>query len=43
MSRSRTYRARKPYGLENLVVDLALTLVTGGFWLLWVIVRPKRY
>ncbi len=40
---SRTYRRRKPYTLENLVVDLALTLLTGGLWLIWVIVRPKHY
>lgn len=40
--RSRTYRHRQPYGLGNLVKDTALTLLTGGLWLLWIVVRPTR-
>ena len=32
-------RRRKPYGLENLVLDVALTLLSGGLWLIRVVVR----
>lgn len=41
-SRSRSYRARQPYGLQHLVKDVALTALTGGLWLIWVVLRPTR-
>ena len=33
---------RKRYGFLNFVLDAALTLVTGGLWLIWVFVREMR-
>jgi hypothetical protein len=35
-------RARKKYGLMGFALDCALTLVTGGLWLIWVFVREMR-
>lgn len=34
-------RVRK-YGLINFIIDVVLTLITGGFWLIWVFVREMR-
>jgi hypothetical protein len=33
----------KPYGLLKFLADLIMTGVTGGLWLVWVIVREIRY
>lgn len=33
---------RKPYGFFSFVFDCIMTLITGGFWLLWVFVREMR-
>ena len=30
------------YGLFNFLVDITLTLVTGGLWLIWIFVREMR-
>lgn len=38
MSRNRN----KPYGFLNFLVDVALTLLTSGLWLIWVFVREMR-
>jgi len=35
-------RTRKKYGLMKFVVDIALTVITGGFWLIWIFVREMR-
>ena len=32
----------KKYGLGKFMVDMLLTWITGGFWLLWVIFRFIR-
>ena len=32
----------KKYGFGNFVLDIALTVVTGGLWLIWIIVREMR-
>ena len=37
-----TYRVKKRYGFWNFIVDCALTMVTGGLWLIWVFVREMR-
>jgi len=39
--RGVTYRPRR-YGLSNLVGDVVLTGVTGGIWLVWVLIREFR-
>lgn len=37
---SRRYdRRRKPYGLGMLLVDVVLTLLTGGLWFIVVLIR----
>jgi hypothetical protein len=33
---------RKKYGLFNFLLDVFLTILTGGFWLIWVFVREMR-
>lgn len=33
---------RKHYGVLNFLVDVILTLLTGGLWLIWVFVREMR-
>jgi hypothetical protein len=30
------------YGFGKFIVDCALTLLTGGLWLIWVFVREMR-
>lgn len=32
----------KKYGFWNFILDLALTIFTGGFWLIWIFVREIR-
>lgn len=32
----------KRYGFWNFMLDATLTVVTGGFWLIWVFVREVR-
>ncbi|ADD81094.1 gp096 [Rhodococcus phage ReqiPoco6] len=38
---ARTTTKRK-YGLINFAFDVILTLITSGFWLIWVFVREMR-
>lgn len=38
---TRTTNKRK-YGLFNFAIDVILTLITSGFWLIWVFVREMR-
>jgi uncharacterized membrane protein YjgN (DUF898 family) len=33
----------KPYGPLKFLADLIMTGITGGLWLVWVIVREIRY
>lgn len=33
---------RKKYGFINFVFDAALTVFTGGLWLIWIFVREMR-
>jgi hypothetical protein len=37
-----SYRTVKPYGLFNFIVDICLTALTGGLWLIWVFCREMR-
>ncbi len=30
------------YGFFNFLVDVVMTVVTAGFWLIWVFVREMR-
>lgn len=32
----------KRYGFFNFLLDAFLTVITGGLWLIWVIVREAR-
>jgi hypothetical protein len=36
------YHNVRGYGLSNLVGDFTLTVITGGIWLIWVIIREIR-
>jgi hypothetical protein len=33
---------RKPYRLHNFVIDVIATSVTGGVWLIWVVIREVQ-
>lgn len=33
---------RRKYGLGSFLLDVILTLVTGGLWLIWIFVREMR-
>lgn len=33
---------RKKYTLANLLFDFFMTVITGGFWLIWVAVKYLR-
>jgi len=30
------------YGLGNFLIDIGLTAITGGLWLIWIFVREMR-
>lgn len=32
----------KKYGFWNFILDLLLTVFTGGFWLIWIFIREVR-
>ncbi len=32
----------KKYGFGNFVLDIILTVFTGGFWLIWIGIRELR-
>lgn len=32
----------RTYGLMNFLVDVVMTFLTGGFWLIWIFVREMR-
>lgn len=36
-------RRSKPYGLLKFIGDLIMIGLTGGLWLVWIIVREVRY
>lgn len=40
MGRSRTAPS---YSILKFIGDVIATLLTGGFWLIWVFVREMRY
>lgn len=33
---------QKKYHLRNFVIDVAMTIITGGLWLIWIFVREMR-
>ncbi|QPL14722.1 membrane protein [Gordonia phage Schwartz33] len=33
---------RKRYGFINFVLDVLLTCITGGLWLIWIFCREMR-
>ena len=35
--------SKRKYGLEAFLIDVILTCVTGGFWLIWIFVRELRH
>lgn len=35
-------RRRRPYGFWKFVGDVFMTVVTGGFWIIWIFVREMR-
>lgn len=35
-------RPVRPYGCFNFLFDVVLTVITGGFWLIWVFAREMR-
>lgn len=35
-------RNRRPYGCMAFLLDVILTCITGGLWLIWVFVREMR-
>lgn len=41
MSRNR-YRGRRRYGFMSFMLDIFMTAITGGLWLIWIYVREMR-
>ena len=37
-----TCRCYKPYGVFNFIGDVFMTVLTFGFWLIWIFVREMR-
>ena len=35
-------RNKKPYGVFRFLVDVTLTCITAGLWLIWIFVREMR-
>jgi hypothetical protein len=35
-------RTKKPYGFFSFLGDVFMTIVTAGFWLIWIFVREMR-
>jgi hypothetical protein len=33
---------RKRYNFFNFILDFIMTIITGGFWLIWIFVREMR-
>ena len=33
------YAKPRQYGLSNFIGDLVMTGLTGGFWIIWIIIR----
>jgi hypothetical protein len=33
---------QRPYGAWNFAIDLTMTVISGGLWLIWVFVREMR-
>lgn len=33
---------RRPYGCMSFIGDCLMTMLTGGFWLIWIFVRELR-
>ena len=33
---------KKSYGLFNFLLDVFMTVVTAGFWIIWIFVREMR-
>lgn len=42
MSTYIVYNRNKSYGFWKFMGDVAMTLLTGGFWLIWIFVREMR-
>lgn len=32
----------KPYGCMSFIFDILMTVITGGFWLIWIFIREMR-
>jgi len=32
----------KSYGLSNMIFDMVMLVLTGGFWFIWIVVRYLR-
>lgn len=35
--------SKRKYGLGNFLMDVILTCLTGGLWLIWIFVREMRH
>ena len=36
------YRPARRYGILNFLFDIFMCIITGGLWLIWIIVREIR-
>ena len=41
-TKGRPMSKRKHYGFGHLLLDFILTMLTGGLWLIWIIIRFLR-
>ena len=35
-------KSGRKYGIGNFILDVILTVITAGFWLIWIFVREMR-
>lgn len=36
------HNCKRKYGVGNFIIDVTMTCVTGGIWLIWVFCREMR-
>lgn len=42
MSQTYIYKEKRHYGFFNFLFDVFMTVLTCGFWLIWIFVRESR-
>jgi len=37
------HKCQRHYGFFNLLLDIMMLVFTGGFWIIWIIIREARH